>query len=119
METTIKIDGVSVRFKKTGGTAVRYLERTGRELNADLADYFDAISAADKIEDKMKKGLALMRMDTGWMYEFLHIMAQQADPKTPTLIDWLDSFDEFDAQRIMIELIPMIKKEAQVAPKNG
>ena len=119
METTIKIDGVSVRFKKTGGTAVRYLERTGRELNADLSKFFEAVAEVDKIGDKLKKGLALMRMETGWMYDFLYVMAKQADPTVPNMVEWLDSFDDFDAQAAMIELIPMLRKEAQVSPKNG
>ena len=119
METTIKIDGVSVRFKKTGGTAVRYLERTGRELNEDLADYFDAIASIDKVDDRMQKGLALLRMDTKWLYDFLYIMAYQANPNIPSMVEWLDSFDDFDAQAIMLQLIPMIRGEAQVAPKNG
>lgn len=119
METTINIDGVSVRFRKTGGTAVRYLERTGRELNADLAKYFDALSGIAKEEDKMRQGITLMQIETKWMYDFLYIMAQQADPNLPSMVDWLDLFDDFDVQQIMIALMPMIKKETQVSPKNG
>ena len=119
METAIIIDGVSVRFKKTGGTAVRYLERTGRELNADLAKYFDDLAAVSKIEDDMKKGLTLMQMESKWMYDFLYIMARQANPDLPSMVEWLDGFDDFDVQSIMMALIPMLKNEMQVSPKNG
>lgn len=119
METTVKIDGVDVRFRKTGGTAVRYLERTGRELNADLAGYFEALSKIAKEKGDFAKGMAVMRMETGWMYDFLYIMAKQADPGLRGLTEWLDSFDDFDAAGIMAQLMPMLRKEAQVAPKNG
>ena len=119
METRLIIDGAPVRFKKTGGTAIRYLERTGRELNSDLAKFFEALSGLSKVEDKLQSGLVLMRMETGWMYDFLYIMAQQADPSLPSMVEWLDGFDDFDAQSIMIELMPMLKKDTQVSPKNG
>ena len=72
METRLIIDGAPVRFKKTGGTAIRYLERTGRELNSDLAKFFEALSGLSKVEDKLQSGLVLMRMETGWMYDFLY-----------------------------------------------
>lgn len=119
MEATIIIDGVSVRFRKTGGTAIRYLECTGRELNSDLASYFDAITAASRIEDDMKKALAIMKIDTKWIYDFLYIMAKKANPNIPEMLDWLDGFDDFDVHSIMLQLMPMLKKESQVSPKNG
>ena len=119
METTLIIDGVSVRFRKTGGTAIRYLERTGRELNTDLANFLDALSGIAKENDKVKQGITLMQIETKWMYDFLYVMAQQANPNIPSMVEWLDGFDEFDVQQIMINLMPMIKKETQVSPKNG
>ena len=114
MDKTITISGKPVTFRKTGGTVLRYKREFGRELNSDLAK----IAALATIEESNKTALAL-GIETEWMYDIAFIMAQQADPSITDELAWLDSFEEFDPWAVFAQLMEMISKEQEIAPKNA
>ena len=53
------------------------------------------------------------------MYDIAFIMAQQADPSITDELAWLDSFEDLNIMSVFIQLMPLIKREQEVAPKNA
>lgn len=117
MDKTITISGKPVRFRKTGGTVLRYKREFGREFNADLAK-IAAMQSVIGGKDKKAAAAAALSVETEWMYDMAFIMAQQADPTITDELTWLDSFDDFDPWAVFSELMELISKEQEIAPKN-
>ena len=117
MDKTITISGIPVRFRKTGGTVLRYKREFGREFNSDLAK----IAAAQKViasGDKEMKAAAVLAIETEWMFDMAFIMAQQADPTITDELSWLDRFEDFDPWAVLYQLMDLISSEQEIAPKN-
>ena len=118
MDKTITIAGKPVRFRKTGGTVLRYKRQFGRELNQDLAK-IAALQGAMMNADKKARAALALGIETEWMYDIAFIMAQQADPSVKDELTWLDSFEEFDPWAVFTELMVLISDEQEIAPKNA
>ena len=89
----------------------------GREFTDDLSKIL-ALKDELKSEDESIRINAVLGMDTGWMYDFAYIMAQQADPTIRDELHWLDSFEEMNIFSVVLELLPMILAEGKPSPKN-
>lgn len=97
MERTIQIDGNAVKFKCTGGTAVRFYERTG----IDLLEKFPVFIQEAKSGKLSTEAIDSLRI-------LAHIMAKQADPNIPDdLADWLDQFEMFSIYDAFPQLIEL------------
>lgn len=118
MDKTIIIAGKPVRFRKTGGTVLRYKRQFGREFNADLAK-IAAMQSVIGGKNKKAAAAAALCIETEWMYDMAFIMAQQADPAITDELTWLDSFEEFDPWAVFTELMVLISDEQEIAPKNA
>ena len=124
----IMISGRPVVFRKTAGTMLRYKRQFGRELYPDLIKIYELfpllkkfdVKDTDKMTTEEKTVIAglFLRTETEWMYDIAFIMAQQADTTIRDEIEWLDSFDDFNIFTVFIELLPMIRMEQAVSPKN-
>ena len=124
----IMISGRPVVFRKTAGTMLRYKRQFGRELYPDLIKIYELfpllkkfdVKDTDKMTTEEKTEIAglFLRTETEWMYDIAFIMAQQADTTIRDEIEWLDSFDDFNIFTVFIELLPMIRMEQAVSPKN-
>lgn len=140
MDKTIIICGKPVVFRKTAGTMLRYKRQFGRELLPDLLriyalfptlkNYVEKEKEKENTESKesekdeadlakIEAAKTVLGVETEWMYDIAFIMAQQADPSITDELDWLDSFDDFNIFYVFIQLMPMIKLEQNVSPKNA
>ena len=101
MEKTLVIDGKPILFKCTGGFLLRYRELVGQDPLRDIV----------KIQDLSKDGnldvtdLTVDDLDT--LYNIVWVMARTADPEIPSLVDWVDSFNEFPLADIFVDLIEL------------
>ena len=127
MDTTIVIGGRPVVFRKTAGTMLRYKRQFGRELYPDLVKIYDllpSLAQYSESEDnltqdqKIELAKAFLSAETEWMYDICYIMAQQADPSIRDEVEWLDGFDDMNIMEVFIKLLPMIRMEQTVSPKN-
>ena len=123
MEVTLTIDGKSVTFRKSGATMLAYKRQTGHEFYADLSAFLGCVKT-DK-EGKVitdENGIPdvdMEKFDMEYMYEMLHVMARAADKNIPSdVLDWLDSFEQFDVIGTFVQLLPMLSGEMAVDPKN-
>ena len=108
----------------------RYKTQFGRELNPDLIKIYSLFPLMDKLskekkesekmsdEEKVSIAQTMLGIETEWMYDIAFIMAQQADPSIVDELEWLDSFDDIDIFGVFVKLMPMLRMEQQVAPKN-
>ncbi len=97
MEKTIQIDGRPVRFKCTGGTPLRFRERTGNDLMAMFPTFISEARKGDLSPDAIKS-----------LEIVAHIMAKQADPDvSDSLEDWLDGFEMFSIYNAFPQLIEL------------
>lgn len=128
MDKTIMIGGRPVVFRKTAGTMLRYKRQFGRELYPDLVKIYDLFPTLVKYTEneeeltqaqKMELAKVFLSAETEWMYDIAYIMAQQADPSIRDQVEWLDSFDDMNIMEVFIQLMPLIRMEQQVAPKNA
>lgn len=122
------IGGRPVVFRKTAGTMLRYKRQFGRELYPDLVKIYDLfptlVQYTENEEEltqaqKMELAKVFLSAETEWMYDIAYIMAQQADPSIRDQVEWLDSFDDMNIMEVFIQLMPLIRMEQQVAPKNA
>lgn len=122
------IGGRPVVFRKTAGTMLRYKRQFGRELYPDLVKIYDLfptlVQYTENEEEltqaqKMEFAKVFLSAETEWMYDIAYIMAQQADPSIRDQVEWLDSFDDMNIMEVFIQLMPLIRMEQQVAPKNA
>ena len=129
MDKTIIISGRPVVFRKTAGTMLRYKRQFGRELYPDLLKIYGLFPALKSYTEKKEEELTesekiaaaqtVLGTETEWMYDIAFIMAQQADPAITDELDWLDSFEDFNVFSVFIQLMPLIKLEQNIAPKNA
>lgn len=131
MDKTIIISGRPVVFRKTAGTMLRYKRQFGRELYPDLVQIYSLLPMLKKYrddarkpdeyteEEKVELAQAVLGIESEWMYDVAFIMAQQADPSITDELAWLDSFEDFNILSVFIQLMPLIKMEQTIAPKNA
>ncbi|MFJ8268533.1 hypothetical protein [Peribacillus asahii] len=105
MEKTIVISDKEVRFKTTGGSAIRYKAQFGRDFFADVAK-LSSLEKLTKIDDEDFKPEDIEGVDFTFFYNIAWVFAKTADKDIPDLLSWLDSFDEFP----IIELIPDLQE---------
>ena len=105
MEKTITIDGKDVRFKSTGGSAIRYKAQFGKDFFADVAK-LTSLEKLTKIDDKDFKPEDLEGLDFTFFYNIAWVYAKTADKEISDQLTWLDSFEEFP----IIEIIPDLQK---------
>ena len=122
MEQTLTIDGKKVTFRKSGATMLAYKRQTGREFFADLSAFLDIVER-DKDGKVIMNGdvpaVDMSKFDIEYMYQMLYVMAKAADRTIPAdLLDWLDSFEDFNVIGIFVQLLPMLAAEMAVDPKN-
>ena len=107
MEKTIVIDGKNIRFKSTGGSAIRYKAQFGKDFFADVAK-LSSLDKLTKIDDKDFKPEDLEGLDFTFFYNIAWVYAKTADNKIGDQLTWLDSFDEFPIMEIIPELQELI-----------
>ena len=125
------ISGQPVVFRKTAGTMLRYKRQFGRELYPDLVQIYNLLPTLKRYRDDQRKpdeyseeekvelAQVVLGIESEWMYDIAFIMAQQADPSITDELAWLDSFEDLNILSIFIQLMPLIKMEQTVAPKNA
>ena len=123
MEITLTIDGKQIPFRKSGATMLAYKRQTGREFFSDLSAFLGCVN-------RDKDGKIIMtadgvpavdmdKFDIEYMYEMLHVMAKAADKSiSPDVLEWLDTFEEFDVIGNFCKLLPMLSAEMKVDEKN-
>lgn len=125
------ISGRPVVFRKTAGTMLRYKRQFGRELYPDLVQIYSLLPTLKRYrddsrkpdeyseEEKVELAQVVLGIESEWMYDIAFIMAQQADPSITDELAWLDSFEDLNILSVFIQLMPLIKMEQTVAPKNA
>ena len=123
MENTLTIDGKSVTFRKSGATMLAYKRQTGHEFYSDLSAFLGCVNRDEKGEvitdGNGIPSVNMAKFDISYMYEMLHVMAKAADKSiSPDVLEWLDTFDDFDVIGIFCKLLPMLSAEMKVDEKN-
>lgn len=125
------ISGRPVVFRKTAGTMLRYKRQFGRELYPDLVQIYSLLPTLKRYrddsrkpdeyseEEKVELAQVVLGIESEWMYDIAFIMAQQADPSITDELAWLDSFEDLNILSVFIQLMPLIKMEQTVSPKNA
>lgn len=122
MEKTVVIDGKNVVFRKSGATMLAYKRQTGHEFYADLSAFLDMVERDESGKIIMIDGVPkvdMTKFDIEYMYQMLYVMARAADKTIPAdLLQWLDTFEDFNVISIFVQLLPMLADEMTVDPKN-
>lgn len=122
MEITLTIDGKRVPFRKSGATMLAYKRATGREFYSDLSAFLGCVNRDKKGKVIIEDGVPSVNMekfDIEYMYSMIHVMAYAADKTIPTdMLDWLDTFEDFDVIGIFCQLMPMLSAEMKIDEKN-
>ena len=118
MDAKIRIAGVDVPVRKTGGTVLRYKRQFGREFMQDLQKILALRAMLTPETTQEEKAQIVLSTETEWMYDILFIMAQQADSSITDELEWLDRFDDFNVWQVFDQIMPLLISEAKVAPKN-
>lgn len=123
MEKTLTIDGKSITFRKSGATMLAYKRQTGNEFYSDLSAFLGCVNRNEKGEvitdEDGIPSVNMEKFDVEYMYQMLHVMARAADRSIPAdVLDWLDTFDDFDVIGTFCQLLPMLAGEMAVDPKN-
>lgn len=123
MEITLTIDGKRVPFRKSGATMLAYKRQTGHEFYSDLSAFLGCVNRDKEGKVIVKDGVPsvdMSKFDIEYMYSMIHVMARSADRNVPSdMLDWLDTFNEFDVIGIFCQLLPMLGAEMQVDEKNS
>lgn len=107
MEKTIVIDGKNIRFKSTGGSAIRYKAQFGKDFFTDVAK----LSSLNKLKNKNDNELSpedMEKIDFDFFYNLAQVFAKTANKEIPNQLDWLDEFDEFPIMDIIPELMELV-----------
>ncbi|MGG3888645.1 hypothetical protein [Metabacillus fastidiosus] len=107
MEKTLIIDDKEVRFKSTGGSAIRYKAQFGRDFFADVAK-LSSLEKLAKIKEEDFKPEDLEGLDTTFFYNIAWVFAKTADDTIGDQLTWLDSFDTFHIMDIITDLMELI-----------
>ena len=123
MEKTLTIDGKQVPFRKSGATMLAYKRQTGREFYSDLSAFLGCVNRDEKGNIIMTAGgvpsVDMDKFDIEYMYDMLHVMAKAADKSiSPDVLEWLDTFEDFDVIGIFCKLLPMLSAEMKIDEKN-
>lgn len=123
METTLTIDGKRVTFRKSGATMLAYKRQTGHEFYSDLSAFLGCVNIDKEgnavVDESGIPEVNMEKFDMDYMYSMLHVMARAADKSVPAdVLDWLDTFDDFDVIGIFVQLLPMLSGEMAVDAKN-
>ena len=123
MEKTLTIDGKRVPFRKSGATMLAYKRQTGREFYSDLSAFLGCVKRDREgkviVDERGIPDVDMSKFDIEYMYNMIHVMARSADRNIPTdMLDWLDTFDDFDVIGIFCQLMPMLGSEMQIDEKN-
>lgn len=102
MEKTIVIDGQEVRLKSTGATVLRYKAQFQRDFFSDL---LKLVKGGKATKDGTIDMDSIENIDFEFFYNFIWVLAKQADKEIPDVITWLDGFDTFP----IVDLIPDIQ----------
>lgn len=116
MEKTIVIDGKEVRFKSTGGSAIRYKAQFGRDFFADVAK-LSSLDKLTKIDDKDFKPEDLEGVDFTFFYNIAWVFAKTADNTVQDQLTWLDSFEEFPIMNIIPDIQELITSTLKTKKK--
>ena len=123
MEITLKVSGRNVTFRKSGATMFAYKQQTGRNFYSDLSAFMGCVKLDKKGKPIIKNGIPdvdMEKFDVDYMYYMLHVMAKSADSSVPSdMLEWLDSFDDFDVIGIFCKLLPMLNSEMKIDEKNS
>ena len=122
MEKTVVIDGKNVVFRKSGATMLAYKRQTGHEFYADLSTFLEMVERDESGKIIMIDGVPkvdMTKFDIEYMYQMLYVMARAADSTLPAdLLEWLDTFEDFNVISIFVQLMPMLADEMTVDQKN-
>lgn len=123
MEQTLTIDGKKVTFRKSGATMLSYKRQTGREFYSDLTAFLGCVKRDKDGKVLMTDGVPevdMSKFDMEYMYQMLHVMARAADKSIPSdILEWLDTFEDFDVIGAFCQLLPMLGKEMAIDEKNS
>ena len=112
MVKTVNINGRQVIFKASGATPMLYRIKFGRDVFADIGRLESAIK-------KNKKGLNYDNLDLQVFLNIAYLMAKQADPSVPDdQLEWLDTFEVFDINQILPEIMELWKNNSQTTIEN-
>jgi hypothetical protein len=103
MEKMIDIAGKTVGFRSSGALPLLYKSYFGRDMFADLAALEDTTDAQS--------------IDTEVFYNIVWTMARSHDKDIPTVIEWLDGFDEFPIFSIFADLQELLLASMQASKK--
>lgn len=123
MEITLTIDGKRVPFRKSGATMLAYKRQTGHEFYSDLSGFLGCVKRDMEgkviVDERGIPDVDMSKFDIEYMYNMIHVMARSADRNIPTdMLDWLDTFDDFDVIGIFCQLMPMLGAEMKIDEKN-
>lgn len=122
MEQTLVIGGKNVVFRKSGATMLSYKRQTGREFYSDLTAFLSCVKHDKDGKVSMTDGVPdvdMSKFDMEYMYQMLHVMARAADKSIPSdILEWLDTFEDFDVIGAFCQLLPMLGKEMAIDEKN-
>lgn len=102
MERTIVVDGQEVRLKSTGATVLRYKAQFQRDFFSDL---FKLVKGGKAKKDGTIDVKSIENIDFEFFYNFIWVLAKQANKEIPDVMTWLDGFDTFP----IIDLVPDIQ----------
>ena len=98
MDKVLTIGDKEVGFRVTASTPMRYRNRFGRDIFADLLAIKEDVNGAS--------GFSVKSLEA---FEFLsYIMAKQYDPEIPDKPeDWLDEFEAFSIYEYLPEIMDL------------
>ena len=117
MEKTIEIDGRQVKLKNTAGFPIRYRAQFGRDFFADMFK----MKSLEKFTEKNPEDLTyeeMKQIDFETFYNVIWVLAKTADKSIPDPLTWLDGFDEFPVEDIIIQSQDMIAQTLQSSKKK-
>lgn len=101
MEKVLTIDGRQVPFKSTGAFLLRYKAQFHRDALKDIYKMQGAVKADGTVSD-------IDVLDVEVFYNLVWTLAKTADATIPPPFEWLDTFEEFNLNEIIPEVIDMI-----------
>ena len=101
MEKTLVIDGRQVPFKSTGAFLLRYKAQFHRDALKDIYKMQNAVKPDGTVSD-------IEVLDIEVFYNLIWTLAKTADPNILPPFEWLDTFEEFNLNEIIPEVIDMI-----------
>ncbi|MCM3527845.1 hypothetical protein M4D56_01885 [Cytobacillus oceanisediminis] len=114
MEKTIVIDGQEVRLKSTGATVLRYKAQFQKDFFSDL---FRLVKGGKAKEDGTIDVDSIENIDFEFFYNFIWVLAKQANKEIPDVMTWLDGFETFPIMDLVPEIQDLLYKTIQSKKK--